>query len=201
MRQERLIGTAKRLDKILKIVQIVSCVAVVAGVLGVFILSIASWMNPGNVNSASYVTASMGEFSIEIASAGNGIDLIYGWVNSLFLIGLMAVLCIGFRYVRKIMVPMMDGNPFAPSVSENLKKLSLLTLIYGVWGNLGSAVLTFLKMSHFQLDRLADGELILSVAPDYQLNLGFVIVYLVFLLASYIFRYGAELQQLSDETL
>ena len=96
---------------------------------------------------------------------------------------------------------MMDGNPFAPSVSGNLKKLSLLTLVYGVWGNLGSVVLTFLKMNHFQLDRLADGELILSVAPNYQLNLGFVIVYLVFLLASYIFRYGAELQQLSDETL
>ena len=201
MRQERLIETAKRLDKILKIVQIVNCGAIVVCVLGVFILSIAVWMNPRNVNQVPYMTAAMGEVIIEIASAGNGIDLIYGWANSLFLLGLMVVLCIGFRYVRKIMVPMMCGNPFNPSVSENLKKLSLLTLIYGVWGNLGSAVLTFLKMNHYQLDRLADGDLVLSVRANYQLNLGFVIIYLVFLLASYIFRYGAELQQLSDETL
>ena len=50
-------------------------------------------------------------------------------------------------------------------------------------------------------ERLVDGKNILAVIPDYRLELGFLIVFFVFLLASYIFRYGAELQQLSDETL
>ena len=62
-------------------------------------------------------------------------------------------------------------------------------------------VMTFMKMKYYQLERIVDGKQILSVTPEYQLELGFLVVFFVFLLASYIFHYGAELQQLSDETL
>ena len=96
---------------------------------------------------------------------------------------------------------MMEGNPFDCSVSNYLKKLSLLTLIYGIVGNVGSLLMTYMKMDHYQLEQLADGHKILAVTPEYELELGFLLVFCVFLLASYIFRYGAELQQLSDETL
>lgn len=99
------------------------------------------------------------------------------------------------------MVPMMEGNPFDHSVSDYLKKLGLLTLLYGIVGNIGAAMITSMKMNHYQLERLVDGKNILAIAPEYQLELGFLIIFFVFLLASYIFKYGAELQQLSDETL
>lgn len=66
---------------------------------------------------------------------------------------------------------------------------------------MGAAMITSMKMNHYQLERLVDGKNILAIIPDYRLELGFLIVFFVFLLASYIFRYGAELQQLSDETL
>ena len=130
-----------------------------------------------------------------------GIDLAYGWVNCVWTVALLAILWIGFRYVRKIMVPMMEGNPFDHSVSDYLKKLGLLTLLYGIVGNIGAAMLTSMKMNHYQLERLVDGKNILAITPEYRLELGFLIVFFVFLLASYIFRYGAELKQLSDETL
>ena len=201
MKQERLIGTAKKLDKILKVVQIVNCVAAAIGMFGVLILSIAYWVNPENVNVQETVTVSMGEFSMEVVNVEMGIDLSYGWANCVWLAVLMIVLCIGFYYVRKIMVPMMEGNPFDCSVSNYLKKLSLLTLIYGIVGNVGSSLMTYMKMDHYQLEQLADGHKILAVTPEYELELGFLLVFFVFLLASYIFRYGAELQQLSDETL
>lgn len=201
MKQERLIGTAKKLDKILKVVQIVNCVAAAIGMFGVLILSIAYWVNPENVNVQETVTVSMGEFSMEVANVEMGIDLGYGWANCVWLAVLMIVLCIAFYYVRKIMVPMMEGNPFDCSVSNYLKKLSLLTLIYGIVGNVGSLLMTYMKMDHYQLEQLADGHKILAVTPEYELELGFLLVFFVFLLASYIFRYGAELQQLSDETL
>ena len=96
---------------------------------------------------------------------------------------------------------MMEGNPFDRSISDYLKKLSFLTLVYGIIGNMGAAMITSMKMNHYQLERLVDGKNILAIIPDYRLELGFLIVFFVFLLASYIFRYGAELQQLSDETL
>ena len=202
MNQERLIGTAKKLDKILKVVQIVNIAGGVLVICGFLLLNIAHLVNPKNVNTADIIKFSTGEFSLELASAAEmGIDLAYGWVNCVWTVALLAILWIGFRYVRKIMVPMMEGNPFDHSVSDYLKKLGLLTLLYGIVGNFGAAMITSMKMNHYQLERLVDGKNILAIIPDYRLELGFLIVFFVFLLASYIFRYGAELQQLSDETL
>ena len=202
MNQERLIGTAKRLDKILKVVQIVNIVGGVLVIFGFLLLNIAYLVNPENVNTADIIKFSTEEFSLELATGAEmGIDLAYGWVNCVWTVALLAILWIGFRYVRKIMVPMMEGNPFDHSVSDYLKKLGLLTLLYGIVGNIGAAMITSMKMNHYQLERLVDGKNILAVIPDYRLELGFLIVFFVFLLASYIFRYGAELKQLSDETL
>ena len=202
MNQERLIGTAKKLDKILKVVQLVNVVGGVLVICGFFLLNIAYLVNPENVNTADIIKFSMGEFSLELANAGEmGIGLAYGWANCVWVVILLWILWSGFRYVRKIVAPMMEGNPFDRSISIYLKKLSFLTLIYGIIGNIGAAIVTFMKMNHYQLERLVDGKQILSITPEYQLELGFLIVFFVFLLASYIFRYGAELQQLSDETL
>ena len=202
MKQEHLIGTAKRLDKILKVVQIVNIVGGVLVIFGFLILNIAYLVNSENVNTADIIKFSTGEFSLELATGAEmGIDLAYGWVNCVWTVALLAILWIGFRYVRKIMVPMMEGNPFDRSISDYLKKLSFLTLVYGIIGNMGAAMITSMKMNHYQLERLVDGKNILAIIPDYRLELGFLIVFFVFLLASYIFRYGAELQQLSDETL
>ncbi len=202
MNQERLIGTAKKLDKILKVVQIVNLVGGVLVICGFLLLNIAYLVNPENVNTADVIKFSTGELSLELAGAAEmGPDLAYGWVNCVWTVILLAILWGGFRYGRKIMVPMMEGNPFDRSISVYLKKLSFLTLIYGIIGNIGAAIVTFMKMNHYQLERLVDGKQILSITPEYQLELGFLIVFFVFLLASYIFRYGAELQQLSDETL
>ena len=202
MNQERLIGTAKRLDKILKVVQIVNIVGGVLVIFGFLILNIAYLVNSENVNTADIIKFSTGEFSLELATGAEmGIDLAYGWVNCVWIVALLAILWIGFRYVRKIMVPMMEGNPFDRSISDYLKKLSFLTLVYGIIGNMGAAMITSMKMNHYQLERLVDGKNILAIIPDYRLEIGFLIVFFVFLLASYIFRYGAELQQLSDETL
>lgn len=79
MNQERLIGTAKKLDKILKIVQGVNFAAVVLLVCGFLILNIAHWVNPENVNTAEIVNVTMGEFTLELTSAaGSGLDLSYG---------------------------------------------------------------------------------------------------------------------------
>lgn len=202
MNQERLIGTAKRLDKILKVVQIVNIVGGVLVIFGFLILNIAYLVNSENVNTADIIKFSTGEFSLELATGAEmGIDLAYGWVNCVWTVALLAILWIGFRYVRKIMVPMMEGNPFDRSISDYLKKLSFLTLVYGIIGNMGAAMIISMKMNHYQLQRLVDGKNILAIIPEYRLELGFLIVFFVFLLASYIFKYGAELQQLSDETL
>ena len=172
MNQERLIGAAKKLDKILKVVQIVNIVGGVLVICGFLILNIAHLVNPENINTADIIKFSTGEFSLELAAGAEmGIDLAYGWANCVWTVALLAILWIGFRYVRKIMVPMMEGNPFDHSVSDYLKKLGLLTLLYGIVGNIGAAMITSMKMNHYQLERLVDGKNILAIAPEYQLEL------------------------------
>lgn len=202
MNQERLIGTAKKLDKLLKAIQIVNCAAIVLLVCGFIILNIAHWIIPYNVNTAESLKITMGEFTLELAGAAvMEFDLSYGLVNCILAVALLMILWIGLGYARKIMSQMMEGNPFDRSVGVYLKKLGIVALIYGIAENVGAWMMTSVKMNHYQLERLVDGEKILSVTPEYQLELGFLVVFFVFLLASYIFHYGAELQQLSDETL
>ena len=77
MNQERLIGTAKRLDKILKVVQIVNIVGGVLVIFGFLILNIAYLVNSENVNTSDIIKFSTGEFSLELATGAEmGIDLI-----------------------------------------------------------------------------------------------------------------------------
>lgn len=202
MNQERLIGTAKKLDRLLKVVQIVNIVGGVLVICGFLILNIAYFINPENVNRSEIINVSMGEFALALTNTTDiGYNLPYSWMSCLWIVILLSILWVGFHYARKIMIPMMEGNPFDFSVSVCLKKLGIITLIYGIAGNIGSSLITFVKMNHYQLAQLADGQKILAVTPEYKIELGFLIVFFVFLLASYIFRYGAQLQQLSDETL
>ena len=101
MNQERLIGTAKKLDKLLKIVQIVNCAAMIFLLCGFLLLSIAYWVNPENVNRAELIKVAMGEFALEMTyEAGIGLDLAYGWANCIFVVILLIILWIGFHYAR-----------------------------------------------------------------------------------------------------
>ena len=119
MNQERLIGTAKRLDKILKVVQIVNIVAGIFVICGFLFLNMAYLINPENVNTADIIKFSMGEFSMELATGAEmGVDLSYGWINCVWIVILLTILWIGFRYARKMMNPMMEGNPFDRSISD-----------------------------------------------------------------------------------
>ena len=76
-----------------------------------------------------------------------------------------------------------------------------MALVLGVVQNIAGAVETTNAVRHFGLDRLVAGGQIRSVTANYTFDLSFLVVFFVLLLMSYIFRYGAELQQLSDETL
>ena len=67
--------------------------------------------------------------------------------------------------------------------------------------NVGKAVETSMALHYFNIDALSAVGEIRSVTVSYTFDISFVIVFFLLLLVSYIFRYGAELQQLSDETL
>ena len=107
----------------------------------------------------------------------------------------MSFLLYGVYMVRQVLKPMKDGNPFDGSVSRNFRKLGWLSLAYGVV----SAV--FSSACQQILLRVLRGIGVNNVGVEMQVDVTFLLVAGLLFLFAYIFRYGEELQRLSDETL
>ena len=105
------------------------------------------------------------------------------------------------KAIRNILSPMKNGEPFHNTVSTNLKKLANYTCALGIGVNLQNIISNILLVKAYDLNLLRLSEKISHVEFMFVFDLSFLVVYGVLLLLSYIFRYGEELQQLSDETL
>ena len=103
--------------------------------------------------------------------------------------------------LRAILRPMKEGRPFDRTVSKNLRRLSVIALICGGVSSAADYACTLLIFRMVDVTALFDPAQVSSVTVNYRLDLSFLAVFAVLLLLSYIFRYGEELQTLSDETL
>lgn len=109
----------------------------------------------------------------------------------------LAAIWFGIRIIRRILAPMKDGQPFSQGISGEFRKLGWLVIGYGIVYNLFDLVAkTTLAV------RLISSEAEYpALGIEHHLDPTFIIIAFVLFLCSYIFRYGEELQQLSDETL
>ena len=103
--------------------------------------------------------------------------------------------------IQDILIPMSQGKPFDRSVSSSLRKLSFITLIIGVISEIGNAVAVLVPISCFDPSILFNPEYVSGYTLGTVLNLNFLLPCAILYLMSHVFRYGEELQQLSDETL
>ncbi|MBQ8186935.1 MAG: DUF2975 domain-containing protein [Clostridia bacterium] len=101
----------------------------------------------------------------------------------------------------KIFRPMSDGRPFDASVSGALRKLAWTVLGFGIGGGILESVVRTLQFTAFDVTSLLMSEKITSCTLVTEMDTGFIGMFAVLLLLSHVFRYGEELQQLSDETL
>ena len=103
--------------------------------------------------------------------------------------------------VQDILTPMTQGQPFDKKVSQNLRKLSFITLIAGAVIEIGEIALSALRLNSIRLDALFNPELVAGYTVENVMNMNFILLFGALYLMSHVFRYGEELQQLSDETL
>ena len=106
--------------------------------------------------------------------------------------------CIGL--IRKLLSPMMAGTPFS-NTHIYLRGLARYALILGILTNLSEGINLLIVNNVYNLSELFMSEKFTSVAIHYETDFSFIAVWAVLLLLSYVFRYGQELQNLSDETL
>lgn len=116
-------------------------------------------------------------------------------------LGICCFMIYAAKVARKILAPMKEGLPFDESVSKNLKNLGILTLIGGSVWSVTKAVLDTTTYNAYKISEMFRPERITGVELEITLDTTFLIIAAVIFLLSYIFKYGAELQKLSDETL
>ena len=96
---------------------------------------------------------------------------------------------------------MKQGRPFSSEVSVNLKKIAILGIFSGIAINCVDLVERIMLAAAYDLPSLLISEKITRIEINYTFDLTFLIYSAVLLLLSYVFSYGTQLQELSDETL
>ena len=198
-------GTAKKLDRIFEIVHIVLGALAIACVVGVALIAVAyilKW-NPEMIGTG-YENFDIGYLELTVAE---------GYAPDKWLILLQAAITLaascrlfydgrqGVGYIREILHPMKEEKPFDAIVSTNLKKLAKLSISLGIFYNIIILSEQIMTVFVYDLPGLLISEKIAHVGGMFTVDLTFMIYWAILTLLSYVFRYGEELQQLSDETL
>ena len=204
MNKEKMMKTARSLDTFFKVIRRIIAVSMIVAVCVIAVLTVVNWINPDAVIGEGFASVDLGPLTIELApeyAPDNHTILLYSWIYIALGAICAAVIYYALGQIRQILRPMMQGDPFHASVSESIRRIGYVCLVLGVAQNVAGAVETVNVIRNFGLDRLVSGGQIVSVTANFSVDLTFLLVFFLLMLTSYIFRYGAELQKLSDETL
>ena len=198
-------NTAKKLDKVLSIAHIVLGALAIACVTGVALIAIAYILKlePSMVGTG-YDKFEIGFLELTVAEAyapDKWLVLLQTAITLLVTCRLMYDGRRGVSYIREILQPMTEEKPFASIVSTNLKKLAKLSIHLGILVNVLILFQQIMSIFVYDFPGLLLSEKITHIGGMFTVDLSFLIYWAGLLLLSYVFRYGEELQQLSDETL
>lgn len=197
--------TAKRLDTVFKALQIAFLVFAIVMLVFAAIAGAAYLFDlPLDIVSESYELLDLETVELTLAPgqipAAKQIFLIEG--ISMAIICICSILVWQFtKTVRQILAPMKDGKPFHDTVSKGLKKLAIMIIIVGVAVNIMELISLALIVNAYDLPGLLISDKVTHVTVNYDFDPSFLITAGLFLLLSYIFHYGSELQEQVDETL
>jgi len=202
---DKLISTARKIDVFFKIVDVLLKIAFVACLVCVAIVAAAGLFNlPDEMVGSFDQILSFGSLNFHIAE-GYVPEFGSMLLQNALMCALAAVICfvaiLGVKTIRAILAPMKQGRPFHSDVSKNLRKLGWLGLVICLMGQVLEAVSLLTIAATMQLETLLISEKITHVDINLGFDLGVLIVPAVFFLLAYIFKYGEQLQVLSDETL
>ena len=193
---------SKVLNTIIGICRIVLKVAAIMSAVAVCILLFIPkhsdiWQSIG-------YTIQLGEVTLDLIPNGTiplGTSRLLGYGSLVLTTVLFLYGAKWLQIVQSILTPMAEGRPFDANVSGNLRKLSLITLIVGGISQIINMVFFFFQLNSINLDNLFNPEYVAGYTVENVIDTNFLIIFGVLLLMSHVFRYGEELQKLSDETL
>ena len=198
-------NTAKKLDRVFEIVHIVLGALAIACIVGVALIAIAyllKW-DPSRIGTG-YEKFDIGFLELTVAepfAPSKWLVLLQGAITLLVSCRLLYDGRRGVTYIREILKPMAEEKPFDSIVSTNLKKLAKLSVHLGILVNIIILSEQLMTVFVYDLPGLLINDKITHVGGMFNVDLTFVVYWAILLLLSYVFQYGEDLQQLSDETL
>lgn len=200
---EKLQKTAKGLDTLFKIAYRLSIIGIVFGCVMMVIMWILYLGDPDIVDLMR-TDLDFGGIRFRLADSvlpARDFGFWFLILGSVVSIAGLPVFCLMIRSVRGILAPIREGRPFDESIVHHLKMLGWMVIANGIIGIAGSLILSGNMLPGYDLAELFLSDKITEVTTYQNFDLTFIIYALILFLLSYIFQYGAQLQQLSDETL
>ncbi len=197
---DKIINSSKFFHTACKVVYgIFNAATWICGVVAVLI-----WVLPESAFLGGTESFSLGPVTVTLVPDGMLAPI---WVRTGFFEQLLLCFVVLFfscnvlKVIQKILEPMTQGQPFMDTVAVNLKKLAWLCLVGGFIAELAKIVGQALTISQRELMHYFNPELVENVEISYEMDMGFLLAFVLLMLMSHIFQYGQQLQQLSDETL
>lgn len=125
------------------------------------------------------------------------------WLPLIFLITAIFIFIIykAVQTIESICTITMNHTPFDVRVSNHMKNLAKYILVGGIVFNILEVCRIMQFKQTINFDLLFNTKYVTQINFDIRLHLSFLVFAALIYLLSYIFRYGQELQQLSNETL
>ena len=202
---KNLIKTASILDKILHILFIATAIGAVGCVVGLGIIAVGVIFDlPPHMIGTGFENVQLGFLTLSLSDAYlPDINIILGWIAVDILLTFVCLI-IARKMIgrfRDILSPMKTGSPFHNTVSINLKSLAKDVCVLGIAVNIQDTISNKLMEKTYNLSKVILGDQITHITVNNVFDLSFLFIAGILLLLSFIFRYGEELQQLSDETI
>lgn len=199
---EKLMKTSKTVDTILKVVYKIFQVAGVILFVSIGICVVAQFLDKLPASELTSVTVSDVELTFKepvlIDSADAVIEMVVTLVLALMVI---AIACYMIKLLRKVLAPMIVGQPFNGTVSGNIKKLGIAVIVSGLIFDVAESAMSNFAFYMYDIANLILSDNISKIMVNSEISLDSVLIGVLVILLSYVFRYGEELQQQADETL
>lgn len=193
--------------KILSMVLNIICWVILIGSLFYGINSVIGCfsLSTGNATSESFVSGITLD-NLKFYSSTGGISIRAAAMRNMQLVSLLVYFiqvplsCWGIQILRQILRPIINSRPFS-GTSALLKKLGWICLLVAAIQNIADWLMLSIMDRQYHIADFFLGSIITDVSFRFEVNYTFIVAAIVVFILSGVFRYGEELQQLSDETL
>lgn len=199
---DKLMKTSKTVDTILKVLYKILQVAGIILLVSIAICIVAQLLDKLPAAELTAVTVSDVELAFKEPLLINSNQAILEMGVTLVLaLGVITITCYVIKLLRNVLAPMIVGQPFDGTVSGNIKKLGISIIVSGLLLDIAESVLSNLAFYMYDIAELILSDNISKITVNSEISLDSVLVGVLVIMLSHVFRYGEQLQQQADETL